>query len=742
MVRKFVCVLMPFLMVCVPAARSAGQDAEFTDEAVTRAIEKGIKYLWSKQRTDGSWAGFKKLNEEKYYPYGPGAIAMYALLEAGESPQEERMAKALDWLSKGKTQMTYTLALRCNVYLAANRKTGGKYMKHLQKDVDLLVKSTGDGAYGYFCRGDGITSGGDSNSNSQFGLLGVWAGRRGNAEIKKEYWWKVMRYWMNIQWGNGGWIYGGNERQVRPTMCAAGLASLFVCYDNIFAEGFAGCNLGADGLNVQLPIKRGLDWFDRNFERTARGGNLYYMYGVERVGLASGYKYFGKADWYKIGTKVILRRQQSDGGWGNVHNSAFALLFLARGRHAVLFNKLRFPGDWNNRPRDLANLTRWISRTFETTVSWQIINLKVPVREWHDAPILYISGAQAPMFTEADIAKLRDFVWQGGTIFSCTECNGAKFRQGIRDLYSKLFPKYEMKTLPPKHELYSLHFTLRGRPRFHMISNGVRPLVIHTDNDLPRAWQLNKLATQRRSFEAAANVYLYVTGKGSLRHRGVSLWPEEPDFTPTKTVKLLRLKYAGNYDPEPLAYERFARLMGKKAKIKVEVGKPMDITALPDAGAKLAVLTGTSGFTLAAEEKQAMKKFVAGGGTILIDAAGGSKQFAESAEKLLASMYGPDSLRRLSPLSPLFGLKGMEIEKVKYRKQTAKVIRSQAPNLRAVLLGKRPAVIFSKEDLTAGLVGYPSHIVHGYDPQSAYEIMRNIVLYADQQAAAKPEQPG
>jgi hypothetical protein len=47
-----------------------------------------------------------------------------------------------------------------------------------------------------------------------------------------------------------------------------------------------------------------------------------------------------------------------------------------------------------------------------------------------------------------------------------------------------------------------------------------------------------------------------------------------------------------------------------------------------------------------------------------------------------------------------------------------------------VMAGERVGVFFSEEDLTAGLVGYASRSCDGYDPDSAFELMRNIVLYA------------
>ncbi len=734
MISKPIC-LVVLVIVGMTCTILDGQEREFSDTAVAGAISKAIDYLWSKQRADGSWVPYGGTDQ---YPYGPGALSIYALLAADESAQDPRMIKALDWLARGKTTKTYVLGLRSSVWHLANRKTNGKYRNLLKKDVDTIIRSTADGSYGYNCRGDGKSRG--DNSNSQFGLLGVWAGARDGLEVPIQYWWKVMRHWLDTQQDDGGWTYRREEVDSTNTMTAAGLASMFVCFDNIFAASFKRCNLGEQGELVRRPMKRGLDWLDRNFSASGSYSH-YYLYAIERVGLASGYKYFGKANWYQIGTKYLLRTQRGDGGWGGEVSTAFALLFLVRGQHSVLFNKLQYDGDWDNRPRDLANLTRWITRIFERTVNWQIINLKVPVREWHDAPILYISGAKAPKFTDADLAKLRQFVLEGGTIFSCTECSGSGFSKGMRDIYAKLFPKYEMESLPFTHPLYQIFFTLRRRPKFHMISNGIRPLVIHTDADLPKSWQMRNFSSERFAFEAAANVFMYTTDKGSLRNRGVTVWPLAPKFTPKRTIKIARLKYSGNYDPEPKAYERFARLMGRRYQIKIDAGDPIDIEKLGESDARLATLTGTGPFTFSQQQREAFEKFVTDGGTILIDAAGGAKRFAESAEKLLAKMYGLDAIVKLSSLSPLYRLDGMVIEKVKYRRATRQRLRKKQPNLKAVLVGNRVAVIFSREDLTAGLVGYPAYGCDGYQPDSAFEIVRNIAVYADSAVKTSTDQP-
>ncbi|MGC9454749.1 MAG: DUF4159 domain-containing protein [Phycisphaerae bacterium] len=723
------------ILLTAAAAYPAPPDVdEFSDEEVREGIERAKQWLYDQQNADGSWGD--TFGGSRTYPGGLTAIVLFALLESGENAQDPRLEKALDWLSTVPSDKTYTLGLRCNVWQLANRQTGGKYEYPFYQDVELLITSTKDGSYGYTCNGDGESSG--DNSNSQYGLLGVWAGAMGDLEIPAEYWRKVQQYWVNNSNDDGGWGYKRRDQKSTATMTSAGIASLYVTMDHLELERFVRCGTGIRA----SAIDEAVDWMDEHFLATLDGkhhghGDLYYhLFGVERVGLAGGYKYFGENDWYKMGALRILDRQKRDGSWSGKWNSlvstSYALLFLSRGQKPVLFNKLRFEGDWNNRPRDLAVLTRWLSDTFETDMYWQIVNLEVPVSEWHDAPMLYISGSNRPQFEQEDLEKLRTYVQQGGVIFSAAECNGRGFMGGIRRAYEQMFPDYPLEICTPDHDLYTMHFQLRTQPRFFVLSNGVRPLVIHTDQDVPVAWQLRRYATHRWAFEGAANVAMYVSNMGNFRPRGVSHWPDEPgSYQPRRTVKLARISFEGNSDPEPLAYERFARMMANEYRVRVEVGQPAPASALSESDADIATLTGTGSFELSEDDIDALKQWIDDGGTLMIDAAGGDDEFAASAEQLIEKLYGVGSLRRLSTGSDIYQLSGMEIEKVQYRRRTrVRLGGTDTPNLRAVMVDDRPGVIFSPEDITAGLLGIPVYTIDGYEPESAWELMRNIVLYA------------
>jgi hypothetical protein len=723
------------LSITAPGVAQSSKDA-FTDDDMARAIEEGVDFLWRQRQDDGSWGDYQV--DKHTYRTGLTALVMYALLETGVSPQEERMAKSLEWLSKNREAdlMTYSIGLRANVWAAANQETDGKYIKELQEDVELLVRGTKNGWYSYEIDPEDPYDWGD-NSNSQFAVLGAWAGKRNNLEIPSGYWLTIMNHWMSVQNHDGGWDYRGEGNSYGP-MTAGGVATLFVCFDSLFSDAFIRCNVSHE---VEMrAINNGLKWLGREFYRSLERpyGNedsyfYYYMYAIERAGLASGYKYFGKVDWFQAGTSRILKLQEDDGSWKNSNTSrtALALLFLQRGRHPILFNKLEFDADWNNRPRELANLTRWISEVFEGTVNWQIVTLESPVGDWHDAPILYLSASRPPKFTDADLAKLREYALQGGTILSITECRGRGFTNGMMQVYEKIFPEYKIETVPDDHPLRTIQFRPKKKADLKWITNGLRPLAIHCDDDLPLAWQQNHTTTQRDKFETAANIYLYCTNKGALRYRGVKLWPDPVSLdTPSRTIKVVRIKHKGHWNPEPLALQRFARLMAARHSAKIEILDPIEPQDLPNSQADMAVLTGMETLRLNSNQEAALKTYADNGGLLVIDAAAGEQAFYRSARDMLDKLYGPTAFTPLPVDAPIYTVPGMKIGKLNYRGEAAARHRGGVPALQGVMKDGKLQVVFSREDITAGLVGYECFGIDGYAPEDAFSIMRNAAWLA------------
>jgi len=751
--------------------------AEPIDDArIEGAIRKAKEFLWSIwDEQEGHWPergtpGLRRGSGEIVNYGGRTALCAYALLAAGERYQERRMRRTLEWLRKVPMHGVYAVALRANVW--GQIPGGGPYRRELKRDLSWLVRAARpDGSYTYTAAAGPEAAAGApalqafDNSNSQMAVLGVWSAAQAGLPVPKEFWQRVENHWRRQQNADGGWGYGGRGGLSRSyaSMTAAGLATMFITFDNLHFQEFVEAAIERE----YAAITRGLEWMSRHYgdppQPINRRWKYYRLYGVERVGLASGFKFFGKRDWYREGVAELLRTQRQDGSWPDIPlpagwiahelpprnprqanvgnrdiNTAFALLFLARGRHPILFNKLRYEGSWNTRPRDLANLSRWMSRTFEKQVNWQVIDVEADVEDWHDAPILYISGKTAPEFTAEQIDKLRTFVHQGGVIFSEAVVDSEAFTEAMKSIYAKMFPRLELKRLPADHPIYNLHFKLKTHPELSAVSNGCRLLAIHCPRDVSRAFQLRDDRRYRELFEMAANLYFFVTDRGSLRHRGVSPWPRKKDFIPERTVTLAILKHSGRWNPEPLAWERFAILMGNRYRVKVDLAGPMDPAGLEYPRHAMAVMTGTSAFALTDAQKRALRAYCRAGGTLVLDAAGGSQAFREAAAKEVLSLLPEGSFEWLAPTHPIYTGDPEPVRRVRYRRALRVLLHGQTrPRLRAVMLRGRPAILFSAVDITAGLVGYPCWGLKGYEPDSAFALLRNIVFHVAERLPAQ-----
>src|SRR5205814_7896546 len=112
--------------------------------------------------------------------------------------------------------------------------------------------------------------------------------------------------------------------------------------------------------------------------------------------------------------------------------------------------------EWNNRPRDLANLARFTSRELERPVNWQIVSIDRDPDQWSDAPILYVASHAGLHLSDEEIAKIRAFVDGGGMLFTQADNGSESFNLYVNQLAKRLFPEGELKDLSPDDEIYNL----------------------------------------------------------------------------------------------------------------------------------------------------------------------------------------------------------------------------------------------------------------------------------------------
>jgi uncharacterized protein DUF4159 len=772
------------LALGAPSARAA------TPAEVEAAIHKGREFLYGLQKPEGRWEPDEKRkgNSHGDHPKMQGqswggftACATYALLASGENPQDPRIQKAVHFLKSADITGTYALGMRCLVWQQLPQ--GAEVRVLSKRDAELLIADLnragiGKGGWDY---DDPTGKGGRiDHSVSQYGVLGLWACTQAGYEVNPDVWDLVDKTWRGHQHSDGGWSYagdghgGGNPDGPTASMTAAGVATLFITQDVLRSNEGLGCKGNVSNENIE----KGLKWMSDHFGDV--GGNLYTWYGVERIGVASGYKYFDNKDWYAAGAEHIVRSQKKDGSWDSYYpgatkipNTAFALLFLSRGRAPVIMNKLDYSAvaatdapegggepakvlrrqvNWNQRPRDVANLARWSAVRMERDLNWQIVNLTASAEDLHDAPILFIAGSESIPLGDADVAKLRTFVEQGGMILANGDCGKEIFNKSFRSLGRKMFPKYEFRALPAGHPIFKEQQydadKWKNRPKVEALSNGVRELMILVpDADPAKAWQARQDRAREELFQLGANVFLYAIDKSNLLYKGETFIVKDKGGKAEKSLRVARLKAGDNPDPEPGGWRRLAILMKNDHKLGLTV-EPVSLGSGSLGGYKLAHLTGTAPIKLDAAARKELADFVAAGGTLVVDAAGGSAPFADSAEQELAAIFGAEATKAMArPLRsdhPVYAIPGFKLDRFGYRRFARKVVGDlKGPRLKGIKAtsgaadadangstgGDRIGVFYSREDITGGLVGQPVDGILGYDVATATALMRNILLY-------------
>lgn len=749
-----------------------------TPEQVDAAIEKGTKFLYSKLNKEGNWEEVqrpelstpkdtKQINMKGRQWGGHTAIAVYALLAAGENPQEPHLKPAIDFLEKANIQSTYGLGISAQAWnlippTPAVRAVAAHDVRML--DLGLIRKGENTGFYAYWT-GEKLGSdqprwGDDSNfsyqpkwwhdlSNSQYAVLGMWALEQSGAEVPSEFWKITDTAWKKRQESDGSWRYN-KDKEPSASMTAAGIATLYITQDYTMPDTWGACKGGP----TTPEIDKGLAWMDQHFPEVMKSNDYYTFYGIERIGVASGRKYFGTMDWYQAGADAIVHSQGKDGGWrgtwGEIPSTCFALLFLSRGSAPIMMNKLQYETPhalagvsnvWNERPRDAANLARWTGKQLEHDLNWQIVNMEVSPNDLHDAPILYISGSQELAFSPAKLAKFREFIEGGGMIVGNADCARPEFVKSFIRLGTDLFPKYEFRQLPSNHPIY-LHEQYpankwRVRPNVMGLTNGVRELmVLIPDADPSRAWQTLTVTSKEELFELGADVFLYSIDKKNLLTKGrtYTVVPD-PKIIATKKVKVARLMAGPNPDPEPGGWRRLAAIMHNQYKIDLEVfnAKPGEGSLL---AARIAHLTGTTAFKLSDSARLEIKTFVNNGGTLIIDAAGGSAAFAASADEEMRAIFGPAAAEIEPPLPkdcPIYQMPGdKKIEIAGFRTFARELLPrgSKRPMIRGITFGNKIRVFYSQLDLSGGLVGENVDGIYGYDPQTCTQLTANMIRYA------------
>ncbi|MBI3268368.1 MAG: DUF4159 domain-containing protein [Planctomycetes bacterium] len=716
--------VLPLALLAAPVPAPA---EEVTGADVARAIENGIAYLRDKQ------AEFA--DEYPQFLQGPSALRALALATAGLDPKTDPLLLAdLQVVTAAPPKWTYSVALEAMLLAMVDPAAHRTRINDMARW--LLTAQTANGAWTYQ---PGMNRIGD-NSNTQFALLGLYAAQEAGLEVPATAWERAVKYFSDTQNADGGWGYVPGNASI-ASMTAAGAASLLISQNRLAGARQCGDQPSAGRIQKALGLvgKYFDDFLKRGFSDR---WPYYYLYAIERVGILSGRKYLGGRDWYREGATFLVRDQNADGSWGKESSTpcvetAFALLFLAKGHTPLLVNKLEWEGDWNNDPSDLKNLLEFSARRLNRRFSWQVVSTREPAEEFGFAPVLYLNGHTAPKLAAGDLEKVRAFLEQGGLLFAECCCDRPEFDRGFRDLIDRLMPGRRLERLGPDHAVYRVQFQITD-PALQFLEGvtyACRTAIIYSPRDLSCAWDLGcpykNAVPEEKAAELGMNVLLHgmrnVPLRDKLERKGALSAPT--DEVARNTFVFAQLRHQGDWNPDPEAWTRLREKLSGEQGVRCLATKRAIAADDPNlANYPFLYLTGHDPFTLSEPERARLREHLNRGGMLFAESCCGKDPFNASLRQELAALYPQEKLEPVPPDDPL--------RRFPYPVGAGRLspaaggVPGPGRDLVGLRAGGRWRVLYSPVSILCPVDGHPCPDCRCYVAEDALHLAANIVVYA------------
>ena len=774
---------------------------------VQKSIGRAKSFLIPKQSVkEGNWEGLVLglLADQKG---GTTALVTLSLLNAGDKKTDPHIARALNYLRTLPPQRTYVVGLQTMVFAEVREARDLALMK---RNVDWLFENAiglKEGKLqGWSYPGSTVPD----NSNTQYALLGLYAARQAGIEIDDAKWRMIQEYYStNLKTEtptSGFWSYHNakfGDRSASFTMSVAGVCGLIIAGMGLNtsqqqldeATGIAR-NCGEYAENSAMA--KGMNWVAAhfNFASPTAKSKFYNVYGIERLGRLSGQRFIGPHDWYREGCEFLIRSQNPDGSFGQsgagidgVQNisTAFALLFLSKGRTPVLISKFAWgdfkdrgngtflevgdPRDgvvnWNRKHNDLRHVTEYASRELfkGEPLSWQVYDVRRQDLAGRDdailaeigtlvqSPLVYMNGHTSPRLTGVQKKILKGYIEEGGFLLAEACCGDPEFAQGFRELMEELFPETPLRRVPPEHPIWrSFHdVSPADFPELQCIERGCKTVVVFSPKPLAGYWEEGRFIPDKgkvtrnkgeKAFRLAGNVIAYATGlelpKPKLTVAKVAA--KTDDIGPTRSkLQVAQLKVRGESEPAPAAMRNLMAYLKDKTGLDVRNDKK-SIDPGDDAlfAMKFMYMHGRKSFQFEDFDLENLRSNLNVGGLLLADSACGKPEFDKAFRAMVAKLFPGHKLEVIPADDPLYSAKlngGQAITTVRARREkqdgTAELeMRDYTPYLEGIKIDGRWVVIYSKYDIGCALEGHKSSDCLGHDKESALRLAAAAVLYA------------
>lgn len=406
--------------------------------------------------------------------------------------------------------------------------------------------------------------------------------------------------------------------------------------------------------------------------------------------------------------------------------------------------------DWNLCPADLQQLLAKSGAALGTAYRSEPVNLAGFTPDPALTPLLFFSGTRTLRLDRERIALLRAHVLAGGMIVCDNIAGSPYFYESARRLMSEALPELRWRTLPPDHPVYHVVADVEkvgypknmdsDRPLLEGLYVGCWVGVLLSKYGLGCGWDDHEVPNLPEAIyydppsaaKLGVNIVGYAVGYAAAAREESKpeLFGGLDERPPTDEFVFAQIVHEGAWDAHPGAASALLRRLRQNTSLRVNLRRAALTPGRDDLSqATFLYLTGLDDFSFDARALEALRAFLSGPGTLVINNALGMSVFDRAVRRELARLLPGEQLQRLPPGHPLFHTV-FDIGDVRLTfVPDGAESETAAPVLEGIVLGGDLRVIYSPFDMEMGWQGCEHPAARGYEPASAMQIGVNLAMY-------------
>lgn len=407
--------------------------------------------------------------------------------------------------------------------------------------------------------------------------------------------------------------------------------------------------------------------------------------------------------------------------------------------------------DWMTDPSDIQNLLNWTNQQLH--IRYRPVDTSLPDFSCNptELPILYFTGHDAFALDDAMMQRLRQFCIDGGTILGDACCGSEDFDKAFRTFAKRLFPDRPMAPIPADHPLYSsfypistVAYTQEGRGNFtdaarlEAVSIGCRAAVIYTGGyDCSCGWDGHTHEGGKRvqpgdARKIGANIITYCLATYELGRFLSTERVYHQKGEPTRDqLVIAQVVHGGDWDTQPSSLASLLKHLAENTTVEVQFKKEnVDLRSIDAFAHPILYMTGHDDFTLAEEEVNNLRRYLAAGGVLVGNACCGRASFDKAFRREIARVLPDHKLDRIAADHPVYS-SVFPVQTVEY---TPLVLHDHPglnrPSLEGVSIENQLRVVYSPFGFVNGWSGAPNPYAREYQTNDALRLGINILVYA------------